>query len=54
MKKKNIQTEIDASYLYQKLAEHETDLTISNVFRKLNTTIVESEDFKYHWRNFWI
>lgn len=36
MKNKNIQTEVDAAYLYQKLAEHETDATIANVFRQMS------------------
>ena len=36
MKNKGIQTEIDASYLYQKLAEKETDQTIANVFRQMS------------------
>ena len=36
MKSKNIQTEIDASFLYQKLAEHEADETIANVFRQMS------------------
>ncbi|MBK6622285.1 MAG: VIT1/CCC1 transporter family protein [Saprospirales bacterium] len=36
MKNKNIQTEIDASFLYQKLAEHETDPNIVNVFRQMS------------------
>lgn len=35
MKNRNIQTEIDASYLYNKLAEQEKDETIGNVFRKM-------------------
>lgn len=30
----SIQTEIDASYLYGKLAEHEPDETIANVLNK--------------------
>ena len=33
---KNIQTEVDACYLYQKLAENETDETIANVFRQMS------------------
>jgi VIT1/CCC1 family predicted Fe2+/Mn2+ transporter len=33
---KGIQTEIDASFLYQKLADHETDATIANVFRQMS------------------
>ena len=33
---KNIQTEIDASYLYQILAEHEEDPNIVNVFRQMS------------------
>jgi vacuolar iron transporter family protein len=36
MKNKSIQTEIDASFLYQKLAEHETDATIANVFKQMS------------------
>lgn len=36
MKNKNIQTEIDASFLYQKLADNESDETISNVFRQMS------------------
>ena len=36
MRKKNLQTEIDACYLYQKLAEHETDSTIAGVFRQMS------------------
>jgi VIT1/CCC1 family predicted Fe2+/Mn2+ transporter len=33
---KNIQTEIDASYLYQKLFETEADNTVANVFRQMS------------------
>jgi VIT1/CCC1 family predicted Fe2+/Mn2+ transporter len=33
---KSIQTEIDAAFLYQKLAEHEPDETIANVFRQMS------------------
>jgi len=36
MKNKNIQTEIDACFLYQKLADHEADATIANVFRQMS------------------
>ncbi|MFA7228924.1 MAG: VIT1/CCC1 transporter family protein [Melioribacteraceae bacterium] len=36
MKNKNIQTEIDAWYLYLKLAENEADPTIANVFRQMS------------------
>ncbi|MCI0750663.1 MAG: VIT1/CCC1 transporter family protein [Flammeovirgaceae bacterium] len=36
MKTKSIQTEIDACYLYQKLAEHETDETIAHVYRQMS------------------
>ena len=36
MKNKSIQTEIDASYLYQKLAEDEKDETIAHVFRQMS------------------
>lgn len=33
---KNIQTEIDASFLYGKLAAHEDDPVVANVFRKMS------------------
>ncbi len=33
---KGIQTEIDASFLYQKLAEHEEDAIIASVFRQMS------------------
>ena len=33
---KGIQTEIDASYLYQKLADHESDTTIAGVYQKMS------------------
>lgn len=33
---KNVQTEIDACYLYQKLAEHEEDPIIADVYRKMS------------------
>jgi len=36
MKNKNIQTEIDAWFLYQKLAEHEADENIAHVFRQMS------------------
>lgn len=36
MKSKNIQTEIDAWFLYQKLAIHETDPAIANVFKQMS------------------
>ena len=36
MKMKSIQTEIDASYLYQKLSEKETDPTIASVYRQMS------------------
>lgn len=36
MKNKNIQTEIDACYLYQKLAEHESDPAIAHVYRQMS------------------
>jgi vacuolar iron transporter family protein len=36
MKNKTIQTEVDASFLYQKLAEHEKDATLANVFRQMS------------------
>jgi len=36
MNNQTIQTEIDASFLYQKLAEHEADKTIANVFRQMS------------------
>ena len=34
--KKGVQTEIDASYLYEQLAEHESDNTIANVYRQMS------------------
>ncbi len=36
MNLKNIQTEIDAAFLYQKLATHEPDPVIANVFRQMS------------------
>jgi vacuolar iron transporter family protein len=36
MQPKSIQTEIDASYLYKKLAEKESDPTIANVYRQMS------------------
>lgn len=33
---KNIQTEIDASFLYKVLAENEKDLNISNIFTQMS------------------
>ena len=36
MNMKSIQTEIDASYLYQKLAEKESDPTIASVYRQMS------------------
>ncbi|MHB8905797.1 MAG: VIT1/CCC1 transporter family protein [Melioribacteraceae bacterium] len=36
MKNKNVQTEIDACFLYQRLAENEEDATIANVFRQMS------------------
>jgi VIT1/CCC1 family predicted Fe2+/Mn2+ transporter len=36
MKNKTIQTEIDACFLYQKLAEHEEDPIIVNVFKQMS------------------
>lgn len=36
MNNKNVQTEIDACYLYRKLAEHESDETVANVFRQMS------------------
>ncbi len=36
MNKKAIQTEIDASYLYQKLAENEKDTVIADVYRQMS------------------
>lgn len=32
----SLQTEVDASYLYNKLADHEKDATIADVFRKMS------------------
>lgn len=34
-KKQNIQTEADAAYLYDKLAQHESDETIAGIFRQM-------------------
>jgi VIT1/CCC1 family predicted Fe2+/Mn2+ transporter len=36
MKTQSVQTEIDASYLYKKLAEHEPDETIAHVFHQMS------------------
>ena len=36
MKNRNIQTEVDASYLYQKLADKESDPTIASVFTQMS------------------
>lgn len=36
MRNKNIQTEIDACYLYRKLADNETDEAVANVFRQMS------------------
>jgi VIT1/CCC1 family predicted Fe2+/Mn2+ transporter/rubrerythrin len=36
VKNKNVQTEIDACFLYQKLADHEKDETVANVFRQMS------------------
>jgi len=36
MKNKAIQTEIDAAYLYQKLAENESDRVIANVYKQMS------------------
>jgi VIT1/CCC1 family predicted Fe2+/Mn2+ transporter len=36
MKYRSIQTEIDAGYLYDKLADHEKDATIASVFRQMS------------------
>ena len=36
MKNKSIQTEIDACYLYMKLAENESDVAVANVFRQMS------------------
>lgn len=36
MKNKSIQTEIDACFLYQKLAEHEPEETIANVYKQMS------------------
>ncbi len=33
---KNIQTEVDAAYLYDKLADHEEDKLVANVFRQMS------------------
>ncbi len=36
MKSKSVQTEIDACFLYRKLAENETDPAVANVFRQMS------------------
>jgi len=36
MKNKNLQTEIDASYLYQQLADHEQDKVVAHVFQMMS------------------
>ena len=36
MKNKNVQTEVDAWFLYKILAEHEEDEAIANVFRQMS------------------
>jgi VIT1/CCC1 family predicted Fe2+/Mn2+ transporter len=36
MKNKSVQTEIDACFLYRKLAENETDKAVANVFRQMS------------------
>jgi vacuolar iron transporter family protein len=36
MKNRNIQTEIDAWYLYKLLAEHEEDVAVANVFSQMS------------------
>ena len=33
---KNLQTEVDACFLYNKLADAETDATVANVFRQMS------------------
>jgi VIT1/CCC1 family predicted Fe2+/Mn2+ transporter len=62
MKNNNIQTEVDAGYLYGKLAENEKDETIANVFRKMKDIEtshaeifakkenIRVEDFPPSWR----
>ena len=37
MKTKNLQTEIDAAFLYQKLADHESDAAVKNVFIQMSS-----------------
>lgn len=34
--KKNIQTEVDASYLYARLADNESDASVANIFRQMS------------------
>ena len=36
MKNNHVQTEVDASYLYQQLADHESDKAVANVFRQMS------------------
>lgn len=33
---KNLQTEVDACFLYNKLADAESDVTVGNVFRQMS------------------
>src|SRR5436309_3350884 len=36
MQNQNIQTEVDASFLYGRLADHERDANVANVFREMS------------------
>lgn len=36
IKNSSIQTEIDASYLYAKLAANESDVAVANVFKQMS------------------
>jgi rubrerythrin len=36
LSKQNLQTEVDAAWLYQKLAENESDETVAYIFRQMS------------------
>ena len=50
MKNKSLQTEIDAHFLYTKLAEHESDTTISSVYTEMSA-IERSHAEAFHQKN---
>ena len=58
MKNKNIQTEVDAWYLYEKLAEHEPDKTVANVFSQMSAiekghaeAFAKKKEYTYSYNN---